>query len=41
MADDLQATLNTQEELNKKHIATFEADKEDMTQRYQQLIDKY
>ena len=38
--DDLQAALKTQE-LNEKHITTFEADKEDMTQCYKQLIEKY
>mgnify|MGYP000329520335 CR=1 FL=1 len=39
--DDLQASLNTQVEIKKMRIATFEDDKEDMTQRYQQVTDKY
>ena len=34
MIYDLQATLNTQEELDKKHIVAFEAEMEDMTQCY-------
>ena len=41
MIDDLQEALNTYAEINKMHITTFEADKEDMTQCYKQLIEKY
>ena len=40
MIDDLQEALNTYAEINKMHITTFEADKEDMTQCYQQLTEK-